>query len=479
MSVLNQFLKQVFTGPQLRDFRHANYLFTGNNFELSPKYQFLFFVRITLNPNLTRLSKTHESEIGIMAKTADLPKFSVDVKNFNAYNRPNLVQTKVKYDPITISFHDDSADRVREFWYDYYSFYYRDSDYEPAVYTSGHKYQNRVAKDWGYTPLYAQVYPDEHQLIKDIQIFSFQQKRFSSYTLHNPVITGFRHGNHDHSQGSGTMEHQMTVQYEAVTYQKGFVTPDQFGDMTLRYDLQPSPLTPAGGGTASILGPGGLLGAAGSVGSNLASGNLLGALFVGGRAIQANQGANLGQMAIGELSGIGVGILRGQNPQSRIAVPGISNLVGGAQNSVNGGFNRLGSGGGMASPPGGSNTAGLLAGGLGVAAISGLGGGVPALLAGLGIAALASSRTPRRDTAPANAQSNAVTSNGSPVTQLAYNETSSYNPKFPPIKNEPPATSAYFTPKPSAPSGPANINFAQEALPPSNQQKFPNIGEFI
>jgi len=478
MSVLNQFLKQVFTGPQLRDFRHANYLFTSNNFELAPKYQFLFFVRITLNPNLTRLSKTHEAEIGVLAKTADLPKFSVDVKNYNAYNRPNLVQTKVKYDAINITFHDDSSDRMREFWYDYYSYYYRDSDYEPAVYSANHKYNNRVAKDWGYTPLYAQVYPDDNQLIKDIQIFSFNRKRFSSYTLHNPIITGFRHGNHDHSQGSGTMEHQMTVQYEAVTYQKGFVTPDQFGDMTLRYDLQPSPLTPAGGGTASILGPGGILSAAGSVSQNLASGNLLGALFVGGRAIQANQGANLGQMAIGELSGIGVGILRGQNPQSRIAVPGVSNLVGGVQNSVNGGFNNLGSGG-LPAPPGGSSTGGLLAGGLAVAALSGLGGGGGALLAGLGVAALASSRTAPRDTSPTNVQSRAITSNGNSVTQLAYNETSSYNPKFPPIKPEPPATSAYFTPKPSATSGPANINFAREALPPSNQQKFPNIGEFI
>ena len=433
MSVLNQFLKQVFTGPQLRDFRHANYLFTSNNFELAPKYQFLFFVRITLNPNLTRLSKTHEAEIGVLAKTADLPKFTVDVKNYNAYNRPNLVQTKVKYDPINITFHDDSSDRVREFWYDYYSYYYRDSDYEPAVYSANHKYNNRVAKDWGYSPLHAQVFPDDNQLIKDIQIFSFNRKRFSSYTLHNPVITGFRHGNHDHSQGSGTMEHQMTVQYEAVTYQKGFVTPDQFGDMTLRYDLQPSPLTPAGGGTASILGPGGILSAAGSVGQNLASGNLLGALFVGGRAIQANQGANLGQMAIGELSGIGVGILRGQNPQSRIAVPGVSNLVGGVQNSVNGGFNNLGSGG-LPAPPGGSSTGGLLAGGLAVAALSGLGGGGGgALLAGLGVAALASSRTAPRDTSPVNVQSRAITSNGSSVTQVPTPATSNYNPQFPSI----------------------------------------------
>lgn len=256
MGVLNQFLTQAFTGPQLRDFRHANYLFTSNNYELSPKYQFLFFVRITLNPALTRLSKEHQTEIGVLAKTADLPKFTVDVKTFNAYNRPNLVQSKVKYDPLNLTFHDDSADRIREFWYDYYSYYYRDSDYQETIYSANHKYQKRMTQDWGYTPLYGRFIPDDHHLIKDISVFSFHQKRFSQYTLHNPIITSFKHGQHDHSQGSGTMQHDMTVQYEAVTYHKGFVTPNQFGDMTLRYDLMPSPLTPAGGGTASILGPG-------------------------------------------------------------------------------------------------------------------------------------------------------------------------------------------------------------------------------
>lgn len=453
MSILNQFLKQAFTGPQLRDFRHANYLFTSNNYELSPKYQFLFFVRITLNPNLTRLSKTHESEIGVLAKTADLPKFTVDVKNFNAYNRPNLVQTKVKYDPITITFHDDSADKIREFWYDYYSYYYRDSDYEPAVYSANHKYNPRVAKDWGYTPLLSQVYPDDNQLIKDIQVFSFHQKRFSSYTLHNPIITGFRHGQHDHSQGSGTMQHDMTIQYEAVTYQKGFVTPNQFGDMTLRYDLQPSPLTPAGGGTASILGPGGILDSATDVVGDLKNGNILGAVFKAGRSIQANKNTNLKAIAIEEVQNIGVGILRGQNPQSRIAVPGVSNLVGSVQQGVSGLFSRVTGAGGVPGPTGTNNT----------------------LLAGLGVAAISFLPGSPRDTSPVNVQSRAITSNGTSVTQVPTPNNSNYNPQFPSILSAAQQNFGYVTPKPSAVNGPANINYSAEALPPTNQD-FPDVG---
>lgn len=453
MGVLNQFLKEVFTGPQLRDFRHANYLFTTNNYELSPKYQFLFFVRITLNPNLTRLSKTHESEIGVLAKTADLPKFSVDVKNFNAYNRPNLVQSKVKYEPLNLTFHDDSADKIREFWYDYYSYYYRDSDYEPAVYSANHKYRARVAKDWGYTPLYAQVYPDDNQLIKDIQVFSFHQKRFSSYTLHNPVITGFRHGQHDHSQGSGTMQHDMTVQYEAVTYQKGFVTPNQFGDMVLRYDLQPSPLTPAGGGTQSILGPGGILDAATDVVGDLKDGNILGAVFKAGRSIQTNKGVNLKGIAIEEVKNIGVGILRGQNPQSRIAVPGVSNLVGSLQEGVGGLFSKIGGGGGPSGPTGTNST----------------------LLAGLGVAAISFLPGSPRDTSPTKVPSRAITSNGNSVTEVPTAATSNYNPQFPAIVSAAQQNFGYVQPSPSAVSGPANINYSAEALPASNQD-FPDIG---
>jgi hypothetical protein len=457
MGILNQFLSEAFTGPQLRDFRHASQLFTNNNYELSPKYQFLFFVRITLNSNLTRLPKDRQLEIGVLAKTVDLPKYTIDVKNFNAYNRPNLVQSKLKYDPINLKFHDDSSDIIREFWYDYYSYYYRDSDYTDALYGASHKYQPRMTQDWGYTPLSGKYFDDDNQMIKAIDIFSFHQKRFSCYTLQNPIITSFKHGSHAHD-GTSLMEHDMSVQFETVNYSKGFVTPNNFGDMTLHYDLNPSPLTPAGGGTQSILGPGGILDAATDITQDLKDGNILGAIFKGGRAIQANKNTNLKGLAIDELKSIGTGILRGQNPSSRIAVPGVSDLIGGISKGVDGVFSGIAGGGGIGRGTGGSSIA---------------------LLAGIGIAASKFLPSAVRDQAAAPTTSRAITSNGGSVVDTHYQAPDNWKREWPTIPSLAQVQqSAFNNPKFTDVVGKeyANINYDYEAKQDSNQNT-PDFGD--
>ena len=106
----------------------------------------------------------------------------MQVKNLNAYNRVNLVQTKLTYDPVTFKFHDDAADIIRRFWYDYYSFYYRDSDYQDATYQAPHKYNLRATDQWGYTPR-ADNESGDSQLIRSIQIFSFFQKTYAGCSL--------------------------------------------------------------------------------------------------------------------------------------------------------------------------------------------------------------------------------------------------------------------------------------------------------
>jgi len=116
-------LKQVITPDTLKDYTHASLLFVGDQYRLVPKTGFLFHVFIDVNsgvyasdpanPNSTR-------EIGLMAKTADLPKFSAETKTYNAYNRANIIQSKIKYDPINIAFHDESSNVVRNFWINFY-----------------------------------------------------------------------------------------------------------------------------------------------------------------------------------------------------------------------------------------------------------------------------------------------------------------------------------------------------------------------
>jgi hypothetical protein len=238
----------------VRDYRHAARIFTDDNFRLSPKYGFLFYVEFDFNPLITNIApgiagigNGGARELGMLVKSATLPKFTIDTKVHNAYNRKNIVQNKINYDPVNIVFHDDQADNVRSFWYDYYSYFYRDPDYADATYNAAHKYQSRATFDWGYTPRPAIGYNTSnamqpYQYIQAIRIYSLYQGYFSEYELINPIITSFKHG--DHVNGENTLlTHEMSVQFETVKYLTGSVTSDNAGGfIDLHYDTTPSPL---------------------------------------------------------------------------------------------------------------------------------------------------------------------------------------------------------------------------------------------
>jgi hypothetical protein len=237
----------------IRDYRHAARIFTDDNFRLSPKYGFLFYVEFDFNPLITNVSNRAAQELGMIVKSVSLPKFTIDTKTHNAYNRVNIVQNKIKYDPVQIVFHDDQADNVRNFWYDYYSFFFRDPDYADSTYNSPHKYQSRPSLDWGYSPRPTVGYnnangPQPYQYIQAIRIYSLYQKNFSEYQLINPVITAFKHGEHNASEGGSLMSHEMTLQFETVKYLTGYTTANTVGGyVDLHYDRTPSPIAPQEG----------------------------------------------------------------------------------------------------------------------------------------------------------------------------------------------------------------------------------------
>ena len=128
MGIFDGFLKQLATGDQIKDFKHASRLYVDNNYALSPKYDWLYHVYFDLDPTLTKVDRDRVLEAGMLVKQVDLPKYTIDTKTFNMYNRPEVVQTKVKYETIQVTFHDDQSDVVRNLWFDYFNHYYRDMD---------------------------------------------------------------------------------------------------------------------------------------------------------------------------------------------------------------------------------------------------------------------------------------------------------------------------------------------------------------
>ena len=88
----------------------------------------MFHVFFDLNPTVTNINNIQQMESGMLVKAADLPKFRVDTKTYNNYNRPTIAQSKARYEDITITFHDDQSNIVRLLWFDYFNYYYRDMD---------------------------------------------------------------------------------------------------------------------------------------------------------------------------------------------------------------------------------------------------------------------------------------------------------------------------------------------------------------
>lgn len=306
-NIFNNFVQQVVTGDTMKDRTHASKLFVANNYALVPKFGFLYHVFIDINTAIPRYNGMEntikQTEAGMLVKQVSLPKFSLDTKSLNAYNRPHVIQTKIHYDPVTIQFHDDSSDVVRNFWFDYYSYYYRNSDNGGSGNLAAMKavhdeiFSPRQQKDWGYGIRQYETRP----YLNAIRIYSLHAKRFSEYVLVNPIIKSFQHGDHNSSDGTALLGHTMTVEYETVFYAYGSVgAPDPMGFGDLHYDKTPSPLTPAGGGTRSILGPGGLLESASEVTQDLANGNIGAALFKGARVGSTLKGANLKSMVATE-----------------------------------------------------------------------------------------------------------------------------------------------------------------------------------
>jgi hypothetical protein len=293
MSFGQDFLKGFIGDNGLRDYTHADKTFRTNGYELAPRLKFLFHTYFNLNttgiPSLANMVGNGDiSSIGLSVKTIDLPSYQVSVDTLNQYNRKRLVQSKIEYQPVTITFNDDGGDLIRNLWYNYFSYYYKDpvQKYEGVPNTNGTSgnlqttpsgfgyntrdtYSNdRFVNDWGYV---GESYMDgtfspegKPPFFRDIKIYGLNQHKFAAYVLVNPMITDWRHDTYDYSQGNGTMTHTVTIRYETVKYYTGAIgasRPDTnvvgFADPN-RYDQIRSSLARPGS-QATVLGQGGLL----------------------------------------------------------------------------------------------------------------------------------------------------------------------------------------------------------------------------
>jgi hypothetical protein len=340
------FLKGFTNVNYLRDYTHASKTFTTNQYELKPRFKFLFHVSFTLNTQIPSLNQfVSAGDIGSLSyvvKTVDLPKYNVKTETLNQYNRKRVIQTGIEYQPVTLTFHDDGGDVVRNLWYNYFSYYYKDPSqkYLSPNNTNGSAgasenrqtgfdyngrdiyNDDRQVNDWGYigesisdgkTPGTTGKPP----FFRDIRIYGLDQHKFAEYVLINPLITNWNHDTYNYSEGGGIMQNTMTIAYETVKYYSGAIgsqRPDTnvqgFADPA-RYDTTVSSLSRPGS-ARTVFGQGGLLDAGGGILTDLQSGSPLGLLGAAQKALTAKntfKGADLKSIAKSEATSIGTGAI--------------------------------------------------------------------------------------------------------------------------------------------------------------------------
>lgn len=290
------FLQGFFGADGLKDYSHASKTFRTNGYELSPRTKFLFHVFFNINtgqiPALQAAFGNNDiATIGMMVKSIQLPSYQMGVETLNQYNRKRLVQTKIEYNPVQIVFNDDQGDLIRNMWYNYYSYYYKDptQKYDNTASTNGSIgalqtlsngfgynsrdiYNNsREVNDWGYigesyndTSIFTGQNSSKPPFFRDIKIYGLSQKKFASYVLINPMIADWQHDTYDYSQGAGMMTNTVSIRYETVKYYSGYISGDQpsstvvgFADPD-HYDTRRSGLARPGS-TATVFGQGGLV----------------------------------------------------------------------------------------------------------------------------------------------------------------------------------------------------------------------------
>lgn len=331
-SLLRDAVGAFFGSDYLRDYTHASKTFRPNSYENSPKFKFLFHTYFDINPE----AYPQSTNFGILVKEVRLPSYSFATAQMNQYNRKRIVQTKIRYDPIDITFHDDNGNNVTKMWEAYYRYYYNDGSKPGAVlpaergspiernpifegevtesidtynYRDIYELAENKNYDWGFSGGNNATFAQSGVKVpffRNITVFGLHQHNFTAYTLVNPVITNFSHDTYNYDTGNGVMEHKMSIDYETVVYNYGNLDGREPADIVTgfgleqNYDRTTSPImVPGANGT--VLGQGGLVDAVGGAIESLKGGNILGAIQTAGRAYNSVKNTNLLKTAALEL----------------------------------------------------------------------------------------------------------------------------------------------------------------------------------
>jgi hypothetical protein len=267
MAKFTGFLDNVANGilspkGNMADWQHASRLYVTDTQKHAPKVSFLYHVTFYLTEQAKAVIPEvdqYKHEIGMLVKQVDLPKFTAAVETKNKYNRKKNVQTRIDYQPISLTFHDDNYGATTALMEAYYRYYFNDGHHT----LSEGAYGNRRTGDTLYDGPGTNTFKfgmDNNipnvPFFDRIEIAQLARKSYTKYTLVNPIISDWQHDTVSNGD-SNPLENRITINYDTVFYDRGHVEAGENGEpagfgKSDHYDRTPSPITPLGGGQLGI-----------------------------------------------------------------------------------------------------------------------------------------------------------------------------------------------------------------------------------
>jgi hypothetical protein len=231
---------------------------TARTIQAMPRQRFLFYANF--NPgSATRIRdmSSYTKGFAFQIGKIDRPRATPEVKELHQYNRKRLVQTGIKFDPLSITFHDTVDDRVLRVWNQYYQWYFgegrnagkKSTAWKSSVISNSFD----ISSGWGFSPPNAT--DSDTGFFESLDIYVFYGKFFTQTRVFNPKITMMEFENLD-SESSALSNATMTVAHEGMEYRQvgGRIGPTEISLFGLNQGDYFEPSDLFGGVNAFLLG---------------------------------------------------------------------------------------------------------------------------------------------------------------------------------------------------------------------------------
>lgn len=167
--------------------------------------------------------------IGSLVRTAELPSVTFETEVINSYNRKRIVQTGVKYDPISMTVYDTVGNEWLTVLMKYFSYHYmnprnKGEEFDRDLNSSRRENDQLelINSNFGSTEVWDSNLAgfnlnNTQHFFERIDFVLYHGTQGVQYSIFNPVLTGFKPSEIDYSDNVGFRDFQLSFEYESFT----------------------------------------------------------------------------------------------------------------------------------------------------------------------------------------------------------------------------------------------------------------------